>query len=87
MSRTSIDLSVILFNVYLFIVSIIRIMLGVRNSSLSIINTGMLILSALILARFFDSEISFAFKGLVFIFVGTGFLIANAVILRQRGGK
>lgn len=76
----------LIFNVYLFILSISRIMLGVRNNNLGVINTGMLILAILIIARFFDSGINFIIKGLAFIIVGIGFLVTNLVLTRRMGG-
>jgi hypothetical protein len=74
----------LLFNVYLFIVSVTRLIIGIRTNNLSVMNTGMLMLAALILARFFDSEIDFVIKGLVFIFIGIGFLTVNVVTLRRK---
>lgn len=79
-------LSSIIFNAYLFILSISRITDGVRGNNLVSANIGMFILAALIVARFFDSDISFVLKGLVFIMVGSGFLIANAFLARRIRG-
>ncbi|MBI3997134.1 MAG: DUF2157 domain-containing protein [Candidatus Omnitrophica bacterium] len=83
---TSAAFSMLLFNVFLLIVSATRITIGIRTNNLGVINTGMFMLAALILARFFDSEINFVIKGLVFISIGMGFLMTNVVILRRRGG-
>jgi hypothetical protein len=49
------------------------------------VNTGLLVLSALIIARFFDSDLSFLARGVAFILLGAGFLTANVVILRRKG--
>ena len=43
-------------------------------------------LAILIIARFFDSDISFIIKGLVFIIVGIGFLVTNAILARRMRG-
>ncbi len=83
---TSAVFPMFMFNVYLLSVSVFRLMTGIRTNSLSVINTGMVMLSALVLARFFDSEINFVLKGLVFIAIGIGFLVTNVVILRRKGG-
>lgn len=80
-------LAMFLFNAYLFVLSVTRIIIGVRNNSLDVVNTGMVMLAALILARFFDSDLNFIFKGLSFIIVGVGFLLTNTMILRKQGGK
>jgi uncharacterized membrane protein len=79
-------LPIIIFNVYLLYMSVSRIISGIRNNSLGIVNSGMLMLGILIIARFFDSDISFIIKGLVFIAVGIGFLITNMALARRLGG-
>jgi uncharacterized membrane protein len=87
LSMQSVILASILFNVYLFILSLSRIALGIRDNNLGAVNIGMLMLAILIIARFFDSDINFIIKGLVFILVGVGFLVTNAVLVRRRGGE
>jgi uncharacterized membrane protein len=83
---TAVILPLLIFNIYLLVLSISRIMLGIRNNSLPMVNTGMLMLAVLIIARFFDSDINFIIKGLVFIIIGIGFLTTNVLLLRKRGG-
>lgn len=79
-------LPLLIFNVYLLILSISHIAMGFRNSNLSVVNRGMLMLAILIIARFFDSDISFVMKGIVFIIVGMGFLAVNFKLARSLGG-
>ena len=79
-------LPIIIFNVYLLFLSVSRITSGIRNNNLGIVNFGMLMLAILIIARFFDSDISFVMKGLVFIIVGIGFLATNMALARRLGG-
>lgn len=86
LKEQSVILPLLIFNLYLFILSITRIIAGMRSSNLSLINTGMLMLAVLIIARFFDSNISFVMKGLVFIIVGIGFLATNLKLARSLGG-
>jgi len=76
----------LIFNAYLFVLSVSRIILGLRNNSLSVINAGMLMLAALILVRLFDSDIGFILKGLAFIILGAGFLAVNVSLVRRMGG-
>ena len=83
---TSAVFPMLLFNGYLLFVSVFRLMTGIRTNNLGVVNTGMLMLSFLVLARFFDSDINFIVKGLVFIVIGIGFLVTNVVILRRKGG-
>jgi len=82
----SVVFPLLIFNVYLFILSISRIITGIRSSNLAVVNVGMLMLALLIIARFFDSDISFIMKGLAFIIVGIGFLAVNLKLARSLGG-
>ncbi len=78
--------ALVLFNVYLFVLSVCHIVIGGRRSSLATLNMGMLMLAALIITRFFDSDIGFILKGLAFIAVGIGFLATNIWLARRPGG-
>jgi uncharacterized membrane protein len=86
LSTASLALPVTMFNIFLLAVSIIRIRSGIQTGNLGVINTGMFMLAVLILARFFDSNVGFVVKGLIFIFIGIGFLATNVAILRRKGG-
>ncbi len=86
-ATVSVDYALFLCNVFLFTASVARILSGIKSYNLGVINTGMVMLAALILARFFDSEVSFMVKGLVFILVGLGFLFTNVMVLRRKRGK
>ncbi len=75
----------VLFNLYVFVVSVTLIASGVKERRLGVINVGMLLMSALILCRFFDVDIGFVARGVAFIAVGTGFLVTNLILLRRKG--
>lgn len=77
--------SVALMNLYVFGLGVGVLSAGVRSQSLGTMNAGMMILSALIFCRFFDSDIGFVARGVAFILIGVGFLTANLVMLRKRG--
>ena len=74
-----------LFNGYLFILGLGALIAGIRSNKLGTVNAGLLALAALIIARFFDSELSFLMRGLAFIGIGSGFLATNGVMLRRKG--
>lgn len=74
------------FNLYLVTIGVSHILIGIRKSDLGVMNIGVLVLAGLIVIRFFDSDINFVIKGLVFIFAGCGFLATNLIFLRRRGG-
>ena len=71
------------FNGYLLALGLFGIAAGVHAGSLAMTNGGMATLSALFIARFFDSELSFTFRGIGFILIGVGFLAANAIFVRH----
>jgi hypothetical protein len=75
----------LLFNAYVFGLSVFTLAQGIRASRMRTVNEGMLLLSALIVFRFFDSDLPLAARGLAFIVVGAGFLGANlAMAARKR---
>jgi hypothetical protein len=51
---------------------------------LSLLNYGLLILTALIICRFFDLDMSFVARGLLFVLVGAGFFAANIWMVKKR---
>ena len=40
---------------------------------------------ALILLRFFDEDLGFVFRGVVFVLLGLAFLVVNLVLARKKG--
>lgn len=82
-SATSNTSALILFNLYLFALGLVTTITGIRNGHLGTVNAGMLILAALIVSRFFDSDLGFVIRGLAFILVGIGFLLTNWMIIRR----
>ena len=86
LTRFDYPLAAMLFlNVYLFALGLGTLLAGLREQSLGRVNSGMLILAALILSRFFDADIGFIARGLAFIALGAGFLIVNLAMIRRRG--
>lgn len=57
---------------------------GIRSGRLGTANAGLLLVLAVLIARFFDADISFVARGVGFIVLGSGFLAMNAWLLRQR---
>jgi uncharacterized membrane protein len=73
----------ILLNLLLFAVGSLIIRRGALMNHLGILNYGLLILTLQIIARFFDTEISFIIRGLLFILIGAGFFTANYLMIRK----
>ncbi|BBB90049.1 MAG TPA: DUF2157 domain-containing protein [Methylomusa anaerophila] len=76
----------VLLNAYMLVISLTVIMTSIREGTLGTLNIGMIMLAALITARFFDIEFSFIVRGSVFVALGIGFLIANLVMVRRKAG-
>ena len=78
-------LATILFDLFLFAWGVGTLWRGLREDRLGVVNGGMLMLAALIILRFFDSDWSFIVRGLAFIVVGIGFFATNMVLIRRKG--
>lgn len=82
-SGASSDFALALFNLYMFACGLVVTINGIQSGHLGTVNAGMIILAALIVARFFDSDLGFVVRGLAFILVGIGFLLTNWIIIRR----
>lgn len=80
-------LSIVIINLSILAFGVIEIYRGFKKDHLGIINYGLLIITALVICRFFDTDLSFILRGLMFISVGTGFFITNHMILKRRKQK
>lgn len=74
----------VVMNVVLLLVGARTIQYGAQKEHLGILNLGLLIIKALIIARFFDTNISFVLRGIIFVIVGVGFFIANYLMIKKR---
>ena len=46
---------------------------------------AVVVVFALILLRFFDEDLGFVFRGVVFVLLGLAFLVVNLVLARKKG--
>ncbi len=76
--------AVAVINLLVLATGIMVIRHGVMKDHLGILNYGLLTITALVICRFFDSDISFVIRGLLFVLVGTGFFVANYLMLKKR---
>jgi len=74
-----------LFDVYLLVAGIWLLVTGIRIPRQGQMNIGLLLISALIIARFFDSDLDFLLRGLIFIGLGVAFLVTNIIMVRRKG--
>ncbi|MGV3706058.1 MAG: DUF2157 domain-containing protein [Arcticibacter sp.] len=77
-------ISVVFINVIILICGMMIIREGARSDNLGVLNYGLLIISALTACRFFDTDLSFVLRGLIFITVGIVIFILNTWMLKRR---
>jgi uncharacterized membrane protein len=75
---------VIWINLLTLAIAVLTIREGAVRNHLGILNYGLLIITALIICRFFDINIGFVLKGLLFVLVGFGFFFANLWMIRKK---
>jgi hypothetical protein len=77
----------IVFNLWLLVLGVLTLMEGIRTQALGKANLGLLAVSALVVARFFDTELSFLARGLVFVGFGVACLSLNVWMMRRAGRR
>ena len=83
----STTIPVIFINILAFALGVLTIRKGAKKDHLGLLNYGLLLITALITCRFFDTDLNFIFRGLMFITVGIGFFITNYKMLKKRQKK
>jgi hypothetical protein len=74
----------LLLNLFGFALGLFTLIRGVRAGRIYEANLGMLIIAALAVARFFDSDFEFVVRGIAFIAIGLGFLVTNLIVFKRR---
>lgn len=77
----------ILINILLFIIGVMAIKTGTNTFDFGRLNYGMFIITILIACRFFDTDMSFSVRGLLFVLIGTAFFTANYIMLKKQKSK
>jgi hypothetical protein len=79
--------TVVVFTNILFLLLCIQIIReGIKKEHLGITNLGLLMITALVACRFFDTDLEFAVRGALFLFVGIGFFVTNFLLIKKRNG-
>ena len=81
---SNVIIPIILVNVLILALGLIAIKTGVNKFHFGILNYGLLIITALVVCRFFDTNISFVIRGLLFVSVGVGFFLTNYMMLKRQ---
>ncbi|MBK8363009.1 MAG: DUF2157 domain-containing protein [Bacteroidetes bacterium] len=76
--------SQLLSNLMLLFIGIRIIQNGIAEDHLGILNFGLLVLATAVACKFFDSQLSFVIRGLVFVALGLGFFYTNYLIIKKR---
>ena len=77
----------IITNILLLILGINAIKIGADKMHFGVLNYGLVIITGLIFCRFFDTDMSFVIRGLLFVFVGIGFFATNYIMFRKQKNK
>ena len=71
-------------NLLVAALGLFAVRIGIQKNSYGILNYGLLIIAALIICRFFDTNLDFIFRGILFIAVGAGFFFANYLLVKKQ---
>ena len=74
----------VLTNILLLVLGLSAIKIGADTFRFSVLNYGLLIVTSVIVCRFFDIDIGFEVKGLLFVAVGFGFFLTNYFMLKKK---
>jgi hypothetical protein len=78
------SISVVFINLFVFAIGLVTIFQGAKRDHLGVLNYGLLIIMVLTVCRFFDTDLSFVIRGLLFVSVGVGFFATNYWMLKKR---
>jgi uncharacterized membrane protein len=76
--------AVALINLMVLVIGLLTIRNGARRNHLGILNYGLLMITALVVCRFLDTDLSFVVRGILFVSVGAGFFGVNYWMLKKR---
>jgi hypothetical protein len=80
----SAELATISINSILLVLGVFAIKIGANTFRFSILNYGLLIIAITIVCRFFDTDMSFVLRGILFVLVGLGFFLTNYIMLKKQ---
>jgi hypothetical protein len=73
----------VVFNVWLLALGVLTLVEGLRMLSLETANRGLAALAALVIARFFDTDLSFLARGFAFVSFGVACFGLNFWLMRR----
>ncbi len=75
---------IVVINLLVLGLGIANVNSGAKHNNLGFLNYGMVIICTLITCRFFDLDLPFVLKGVIFLLMGVGFFVLNIVVLKKR---
>ena len=84
---TNVFITGALINVLLLVLGVNTVIIGAKKIHFGVLNYGLLIITSLISCRFFDTDMSFVLRGLLFVIVGAGFFATNYILLKRQKRK
>lgn len=76
--------AMVIINLVILLIGLWIVVEGTRKDHLGRLNLGLLIISILILCRFFDTDLSFVLRGIIFVGLGISFFVTNYLMLQKR---
>jgi uncharacterized membrane protein len=88
-SKNSIGMAVItfVFNAYVFCCGLLYLRQGIKNNSSKSMNYGFVMIAGIVILRFFDTDLTFITRGLIFIVLGLSFLMANIYLSKRKAAN
>ncbi|WP_431137303.1 DUF2157 domain-containing protein [Psychroserpens mesophilus] len=80
-------LGTVIINILILALGITTIKIGADKVHFGILNYGLFIITALVVCRFFDTNMSFVIRGLLFVGVGLSFFLTNYIMLKKQSSK
>lgn len=80
----SYSIAVTVINLYILLIGVFEIKKGSEFNNIYKLNFGLLTISTLIICRFFDTEMSFIVRGILFLIIGIGFFALNYYLIRKK---
>lgn len=71
-------------NILILTIGLFTILQGARLHHLGILNYGLILITILVACRFFDTDISFVWRGIIFVSLGLGFFASNYWMITRR---
>ena len=74
----------LVMNAFMLGLGVFTLVRGIRAGNVYEANLGMLVITILAIARFFDNDFEFVVRGIAFIAIGLGFLVTNLIVFKRR---